>query len=56
MNGNVTVDVKLMGELPDGARPDLSVDGTIELERLDNVVYMGRPTNGQPNGTSAFSK
>jgi len=50
VNGNVTVDVKLMGELPQGARPDLSVDGTIELERLNDVVYMGRPANGQPNG------
>ena len=51
VNGNVTVDVKLMGELPNGARPDLSVDGTVELERLNDVVFMGRPTNGQPNGT-----
>ena len=43
LNGTVTVDVKLEGKLPDGARPDLSVDGTIELERLNDVVYMGRP-------------
>jgi HlyD family secretion protein len=56
INGNVTVDVKLMGQLPNGARPDLSVDGTIELERLANVVYMGRPTNGQPNGTLSIFK
>jgi HlyD family secretion protein len=56
VNGNVTVDVKLTGELPPGARPDLSVDGTIELERLNNVVYMGRPTNGQPNGTLSIFK
>jgi HlyD family secretion protein len=56
VNGNVTVDVKLMGELPPGARPDLSVDGTVELERLNNVVYMGRPTNGQPNGTLSIFK
>jgi HlyD family secretion protein len=56
VNGNVTVDVRLMGELPPGARPDLSVDGTIELERLNNVVYMGRPTNGQPNGTLSIFK
>lgn len=56
INGNVTVDVKLIGELPQGARPDLSVDGTIELERLNDVVYMGRPTNGQPNGTISIFK
>src|SRR6202162_5043573 len=42
-NGTVTVDVKLTGDLPKGARPDLSVDGTIDLERLDNVLYVGRP-------------
>jgi HlyD family secretion protein len=46
-NGTVTVDVALQGELPKGARPDLSVDGTIELERLDNILYVGRPTYGQ---------
>ncbi|HUR60623.1 MAG TPA: HlyD family efflux transporter periplasmic adaptor subunit [Opitutaceae bacterium] len=45
--GTVTVDVLLNGELPRGSRPDLSVDGTIELERLDNVVYVGRPSFGQ---------
>ncbi len=49
VNGTVTVDVKLMGELPQGARPDLSVDGTIELERLADVVYVARPVFGQPN-------
>ena len=49
--GTVTVDVKLEGALPPGARPDLSVDGTIELEHLDNVVYVGRPATGQPNST-----
>lgn len=48
-NGTVTVDVKLVGELPQGARPDLSVDGTIEIERLADVVYVGRPVFGQPN-------
>src|ERR1700723_766708 len=42
-NGTVTVDVKLTGELPKGARPDLSVDGTIALERLDDVLSVGRP-------------
>ena len=46
-NGTVTVDVIIAGELPRGARPDLSVDGTIELERLDDVVYVGRPAFGQ---------
>jgi len=45
--GTVTVDVQLDGELPKGARPDLSVDGTVEIERLDNVVYVGRPAYGQ---------
>jgi HlyD family secretion protein len=46
-NGTVTVDVKLEGKLPQGARPDLSVDGTVELERLNDVVYVGRPVFGQ---------
>jgi HlyD family secretion protein len=45
--GTVTVDVALEGDLPKGARPDLSVDGTIELERLANVLYVGRPALGQ---------
>jgi HlyD family secretion protein len=47
LNGTVTVDCKLEGALPQGARPDLSVDGTVELERLNDVVYMGRPVFGQ---------
>ncbi|HLU24739.1 MAG TPA: HlyD family efflux transporter periplasmic adaptor subunit [Longimicrobiales bacterium] len=47
--GTVGVDVALEGELPPGARPDLSVDGTIEIERLDNVLHVGRPAYGQPN-------
>lgn len=51
VNGSVLVDVALTGALPPGARPDLSVDGVIELERLADVVYMGRPTSGQPNST-----
>jgi HlyD family secretion protein len=46
-NGTVTVDVALDGALPKGARPDLSVDGTVELDRLANVVYVGRPAFGQ---------
>lgn len=45
--GSVTVDVALVGELPKGARPDLSVDGTIEIERLEDVLYVGRPAYGQ---------
>ena len=49
LNGTVTVDVKLEGRLPEGARPDLSVDGNIILEKLDDVVYVGRPVFGQPN-------
>ncbi len=50
-NGTVTVDVTLLGELPKGARPDLSVDGTIEIERLDNVLHVGRPAFGQAGTT-----
>lgn len=45
--GSVTVDVALDGPLPKGARPDLSVDGTIEIEHLDNVMFVGRPAYGQ---------
>ncbi len=51
VNGTVLVDVKLEGALPAGARPDLSVDGTIDIERLADVVYVGRPTVGQPHST-----
>jgi len=47
LNGTVTVDVSLKGPLPSAARPDLSVDGTIQLEKLDDVVYVGRPVFGQ---------
>ena len=50
-NGTVAVDVTLTGELPRGAVPDLSVDGTIQLERLDNVLYVGRPSLGQEQST-----
>jgi len=49
LNGSVLVDVELSGELPPGARPDLSVDGTIEIERLDDVMFVGRPAFGQPD-------
>jgi HlyD family secretion protein len=55
-NGTVTVDVKLTSELPKGARPDLSVDGTIDLERLDNILYVGRPAFGQENSTISLFK
>ncbi len=48
-NGTVQVDVELDGKLPPGARPDLSVDGTIQIERLPDVVYVGRPAFGQPD-------
>jgi HlyD family secretion protein len=54
--GTVTVDVELVGELPRGARPDLSVDGTIELERLTNVLYVGRPAFGQEQSTVGLFK
>ncbi|HKS27518.1 MAG TPA: HlyD family efflux transporter periplasmic adaptor subunit [Pyrinomonadaceae bacterium] len=54
--GTVTVDVALDGELPQGARPDLSIDGTIELERLADVIYMGRPAFGQPQSTVGVFK
>jgi multidrug resistance efflux pump len=50
-NGTVTVDVKLTGVLPKGARPDLSVDGTVDLERLDNILYVGTPAFAQENST-----
>jgi HlyD family secretion protein len=55
-NGTVTVDVTLDGELPRGARPDLTVDGTVELERLDNVVFVGRPAFGQEHSTITLFK
>ena len=54
--GTVTVDIQLIGELPRGARPDLSVDGTIELERLTNVLYVGRPAFGQEHSTVGLFK
>lgn len=55
-NGTVLVDVSLRGELPRGARPDLSVDGTIELERLTEVVFVGRPAFGQERSTVGIFK
>lgn len=54
--GSVQVDVELIGELPRGARPDLSVDGTIEIERLENVVFTGRPVYAQPSSTISLFK
>jgi HlyD family secretion protein len=51
VNGTVTVDVKLTGNIPDGARKDLSVDGTIDLERLKDVLYVGRPAFGNEEST-----
>jgi HlyD family secretion protein len=54
--GTVQVDVELTGKLPLGARPDLSVDGTIEIERLPQVVFTGRPAYGQPNTTISLFK
>lgn len=56
LQGTVTVDVALDGALPQGARPDLSVDGTIELENLKNVLYVGRPAFGQANSTVGMFK
>jgi HlyD family secretion protein len=55
-NGTVTVDVSLEGELPRGARPDLSVDGTIQVERLNDVLHLGRPAYGQSNSTVGLFK
>ena len=55
-NGTVTVDVALDAPLPKGARPDLSVDGTIELERLRDVLYVGRPVQGQPESLVSLFK
>jgi len=55
-NGTVTVDVALDGALPRGARPDLSVDGTIEIERLTDVLHVGRPAYGQGESTVGLFK
>jgi HlyD family secretion protein len=55
-NGTVLVEVKLDGPLPKGARPDLSVEGTIELERLTDVLFVGRPMQGQPDSTVGLFK
>lgn len=55
-DGTVTVDVRLEGELLQGMRPDLSVDGTIVLEKMDDVVYVGRPVQGQPDSQASIFK
>jgi HlyD family secretion protein len=55
-NGTVGVDVQLEGALPPGARPDLSVDGTVRLEKLDNVINVGRPAFGQEDSTITLFK
>ena len=55
-NGTVTVDVALDGALPRGARPDLTVDGTIELERMDDVLFVGRPVFGQEESVVSLFK
>jgi HlyD family secretion protein len=55
-NGTRTVDVTLVGELPRGAVPDLSVDGTIELERLNDVLFTGRPAFGQEQSVVGLFK
>lgn len=55
-NGTVTVDVTISGDLPKGARPDLTVDGTIELERLKDILFVGRPASSQENAIVSLFK
>ena len=55
-NGTVTVDVALDGALPRGARPDLTVDGAIELERMDDILFVGRPVFGQEESVVSLFK
>ena len=55
-NGTVTMDIAIDGPLPDGARPDLSVDGTIEVENLKDVLYVGRPVHGASQSTISLFK
>ena len=55
-NGTVTVDLQILDPLPLGSRPDLSVDGTIELENLKDVLYVGRPVHGQSDSTIGLFK
>ncbi len=56
LNGTVGVDVALLGPLPQGARPELSVDGTVEIEHLRDVVFMDRPVSGEPGATIGIFK
>ena len=56
VNGTVTVDVTIDDPLPLGARPDLSVDGTVTLENLKDVLFVGRPVHGQPDSTIGIFK
>lgn len=56
LNGSVGVDIFLQGKLPEGARPELSVDGTVEIARLNNVVFMERPVSGEPEATIGLFK
>jgi len=56
INGTVTVDVSLETELPAGSRPDLSVDGTVEISKLDDVLQVGRPAYGQQDSTITLFK
>jgi HlyD family secretion protein len=56
VNGTVTVDVYMDGPLPSGARPDLSVDGTITIEKLNDVLYVGRPVHGESDSTISLFK
>lgn len=56
VNGTVTVDCALDGPLPSGARPDLSVEGTVEIERMTDVMYVGRPVHGEPDSTISLFK
>jgi HlyD family secretion protein len=56
VNGTVTVDCSLEGTLPEGARPDLSVEGTVEIERLTDVMYVGRPVHGEADSTVGLFK
>lgn len=55
-NGSVLVEVKLVGPLPRGARPDLSVEGTVEIERLPDVLHVGKPVQGQADTTVGLFK
>ncbi len=56
LNGTVAVDVSLEGELPKGARPDMNVDGTVEIERLENILYVNRPVQGKDHSKVSLFK